>query len=344
MSNPGSAADLADIWNGLAANPPSPGELVSMPCLPADPGSPLAAGLLHTPAGELRRVLLLGLPLRLQTRVTANHQHASLNLELLPDPDDPASVFQLALILTDERFTDIFAILAADIVEAVSIACDGVSRLRAFTDQLTRWRDLFSAFSPVGLSGPARQGLFGELHLIRELLADGLSPDLVINAWTGPLHDPQDFHFGRNAVEVKTSSGSAQSFQVSGASQLDDSAFEHLFLLHLYLEVTENAGETLPQIVQHLVAQIESDPAALKIFEMRLHQAGYFHAQAERYHAEGFRVRHMMVAQVHEAFPRIRAADLPPGLGSVSYTVGTDQLLPYLVPFSTLTSALDSHV
>ncbi|GAB3879700.1 hypothetical protein GCM10028824_43600 [Hymenobacter segetis] len=344
MTNAGTAAGLEAIWKELALEPPASGKVEALPCLPANPESPLSAGILNAPDGGIRRVLMLALPVRLRSRITPDRRYSGLSLEPLPDPDEPEKAFLLALILTDERFSDIFSILAADIVAALADAHDSNAHLRAFMARLNRWQELFGLFNPAGLSGPARQGLFGELHLMRELLAEGLAPGLVINAWTGPLHDPQDFHFGPNAVEVKTSSGSSQSFQVSGAAQLDESPFEQLFLVHLFLEVAENAGETLPQLVQHLVAQLESDPAVFKLFETRLHQAGYFHAQAERYHAEGFRVRHTMPALVHEAFPRIRAADLPPGLGSVAYTVDTDQLLPYLIPFATLTATLDSHV
>ncbi|RAK62413.1 PD-(D/E)XK motif protein [Hymenobacter edaphi] len=344
MTNAGTAAGLEAIWNELAETPPSPGKVEALPCLPADPASPLSAGLLNAPDGGLRRVLLLTLPIRFRSQVAPDHRYAGLSLEPLQDPDEPEKNFLLALILTDERFSDIFSILAADIVAALSEAHDSNAQRRSFMARLNRWQELFGLFNPSGLSGPARQGLFGELHLIRELLAEGVAPGLVINAWTGPLHDPQDFHFGPNAVEVKTSSGGSQSFQVSGAAQLDESPFDHLFLLHLFLEVAENAGETLPQMVQHLAAQTESDPAALKLLETRLQQAGYFHAQADLYHSEGFRIRHTMPVQVNGDFPRIRAADLLAGVGSVSYTVETEQLLPYLIPFTTLTATLTSHV
>lgn len=342
-SSPGSATDLSALWTGLLTAPPLLGDVLAVPCLP-DPGSPLAAGLLHTPAGELRRVLLLELPIRLRTRVAADRHHASLSLELLPDPDDPTGVFQLALILTDERFTDIFAILAADIVAAVSTAHDGVSRLRAFTAQLARWRDLFSAFNPVGLSAPARQGLYGELHLIRELLAAGLPPAAVLTAWTGPLRDPQDFHFGPVALEVKTSGGGSATFQVSGAAQLDETPFEHLLLFHLALEVNEQSGESLPLLVAHLRAIFDEEPDTARLFETRLQQAGYFHAQAERYQTEGYRIRQATPASVQGDFPRIRAAGLAPGVGAVAYTVSIEHLLPHQLPFSTLLSLIQPHV
>jgi len=345
MTNDGTAAALEAIWKELLLTPPAPGKAEALPCLPTEPDSPLSAGLLHVPGNDtMRRVLLLALPVRLRSRIAPDHRYSGLSLEPLPDPDQPDTIFQLALILTDERFSDIFSILAADIVAALGEARDGSAYLRAFLARLSRWQELFGLFNPAGLSGPARQGLFGELHLLRELLLAGLPPGQVLTAWTGPLHDPQDFHFGPDAVEVKTSSGGSQSFQVSGAGQLDESPFDHLFLLHLFLEVAENAGETLPQLVEQLTTAAAPDPAAAKLLETRLHQAGYFHSQADRYHTEGFRVRHSMLAQVHEDFPRIRVADLRPGVGTLSYTVAADRLLPYLIPFDTLINLLNSHV
>ncbi|TGD81695.1 PD-(D/E)XK motif protein [Hymenobacter wooponensis] len=344
MSNPGSAADLSAIWQGLLASLPPEGELLAMPCLPADPASPLSAGLLHMPSGALCRVLMLALPVRLRTRVAADRQHAGLSLEPLPDPDDPGTTFQLALILTDDRFADIFAILAADIVAAVSATTDSVARLRAFTAQLARWRDLFSAFNPVGLSGPARQGLFGELHLMRELLAAGVPPQSVVTAWTGPLRDPQDFHFGPVALEVKTTSGNSTAFQVSGAAQLDETPFEQLLLFHLALEVTERSGESLPLLVAHLRSVVSEVPEAARLFETRLQQAGYFEAQATRYEGEGYRIRQTTPAVVRDDFPCIRATGLTPGVGNVTYTVSTDHILPFQITFADLLSIVQSHV
>ena len=82
---------------------------------------------------------------------------------------------------------------------------------------------------------------------------------------------------GRWGVEVKTTSGNNhQKVHISSERQLDIANIETLLLYHISLEVRQNSGETLNQIVQSLIDLLSSDFTSLNRFRNKLLEAGYF--------------------------------------------------------------------
>ena len=333
---------LLAVWDHLRKSPPAPGRLVAVPCLPADPGCPLTAGILHEEeTGQLLRLLILPVPVQYRSRVKEDQSQRGLRLSVLPAPGSD-SRFLLALILTEEALADIFAVLAADVVAAVSPCTDDAARLRTFSQRLGHWQELFGLYSPTGLTGPQRQGLFGELYLLRELLRLGVPATVVVPAWVGPLHDLQDFRFGSAAVEVKTTAG-RRDLTISHASQLADTDIGMLLLCHIVVEDSPGAT-TLPALVQELTDTLATGPASISTtLRTRLQQARYFDAQAGLYAATGYAVSSLQLGRVHADFPRLTPALLPAGITGVSYTLSPTVLGAYDYPISHLIDYLRSN-
>jgi hypothetical protein len=324
---------LISLWQQLEAQPHIAGRFEKLPCPVSSPPG-LYAGLLGTEAGTLpRRMLLLRLPRTLVDQVSPNYRYQGLSIEPLESSSGPDDAY-ISLVLNDAHLTDVFTALAGDIVNATAAHITPPARMQAFLQRLSLWEALLAAFSTDGLSITARQGLYGELYLLRYLLQQGIAPGAAIGAWVGPLREPQDFILpgSSSAVEVKTLGPGNTTIRVSSARQLDDSPFGQLWLAALYLGTDDSQAETLPALVDRLQAMLAGEPAAASLLTLRLGQAGYFQSQAIAYQSTGYTVASWQLLRVRDDFPRLRAADLPDAIPALSYSLDLTGLARFYVP------------
>src|SRR4051812_7605530 len=119
--------------------------------------------------------------------------------------DDPGTL-RCEISLTSSDLADVFSRLVEDIAAAVAAQSSDAAAAEALLKRLARWRRLLQESSPQGLTGEERRGLYGELWVLGELLAEGLRSACIVPAWTGPLHRNQDFQFRAAALEIKSTS------------------------------------------------------------------------------------------------------------------------------------------
>ena len=220
--------------------------------------------------------------------------------------------------LKEERFTDVFTSLAADLLRRVSEAASPVEQARAFLGQLSRWQKFLSASSE-GLTDEEQRGLWGELKFLRDHLCPILGARSVFG-WKGPEHAHQDYQFDVGAIEVKTTlAKQPQVVRITSERQLDDAAWPILILYVVALEARENAGETLPQMVAAMRTLLAGHCDAQEQFEDKLLLVGYHDAHAVRYADHGYVVRTETFLRVQEGFPLLAERNLPSGIGDVSY-------------------------
>jgi hypothetical protein len=284
---------------------------------------------LKTP--ERHRVLALRLPRSFAAGLKTLPQLGGLRLEKVADPDD-AGRFLLNLVLTERAFADVFDVLLGDLVEVLVGLDQPPALLRTFLEKLAQWQALFEGFAAEGLSPERQRGLFGEIIMLRRLLDGGADPLGMVQSWVGSQAAPQDFQGADWALEVKTSLGATHpSFTVSNERQLDETTWSGLFLVHLALETRTGGGQTLNEAVGVIRAALDGYTFARQEFNRRLIAAGYFETHAERYETPGYLVRGEHRFRVAGAFPRLRVADLPPGVGEVRYTVQLAACLPFAI-------------
>jgi hypothetical protein len=205
-----------------------------------------------------------------------------------------------------------------------------VTPTRAFLGQLARWQKFLSA-SFDGLSQEAQRGLWGELHFLREHLLP-TTGTTAVNSWKGGERAHQDFQFESSAVEVKTTlAKQPQVVRITSERQLDDSAWDSLFLNVIALEVRDGSGETLPEIVASLRAKLATDSGAREQFEDELLAIGYLEAHAERYADRGYQVRTVGFFRVGPKFPSLVEADMPAGVGDANYALSVAACEPFKV-------------
>ena len=218
------------------------------------------------------------------------------------------------LMLRDETNLDLFETFCRDLLARVAPCADDRRAVAAFVERLQGWQKFFERGGE-GLSAEAERGLWGELFFLREHLwplLDGAALDI----WFGPLGAPQDFKSGGLAVETKTLAPTAATVKINSEWQLDTANLERLFLVAMRLDEAEN-GESLPQIIESLRARCDAN--RLRRLNGLLLEAGYFEAHTASYGAHLFSVSAQSLFEVADGFPRLRAANIAPGLSRVVY-------------------------
>ena len=258
---------------------------------------------------------------------------SGFNVTIAPLTPGPHGTVRVCLELVDNRYVDVFAILADDVATAVAAASSEVGGISALIGRLNTWQRFLKRHGDRTLTEYERIGLFGELLVLRDLLAKGLAASDCVDAWRGPWGGAQDFCLATCAVEVKaTAAAHPISFDVANLAQLDDRSLPALILRHVTLLRAPDSGETLPSLVDSLQQTIEAtDPAAAQRFSDSLLEVGYLDAQRGDYENEAYSVHAQHNFEVRGDFPRILSSDLHAGIAACSYSVELAACLPFLI-------------
>jgi hypothetical protein len=232
----------------------------------------------------------------------------------------------LRVLLEDMRLLDIFAVLSADLVEVTRSETSAASALRRCIDRLSMWQGLFERLPAEGLSDEAQRGLFGELFVLADFFLPALDPLATVTAWVGSEPRNQDFVHGGFAVEVKTSLAKRHArLMISNEKQLDERPHDTLLLAHVRIDESEK-GLTLPAMVERCRGLVAADPVASRELDDRLLAGGYLDLHAPLYLDHSWRVAGVRFFRVQGDFPRLTEANLPPGVGDISYSIIADDL------------------
>ncbi|WP_438382517.1 PD-(D/E)XK motif protein [Asaia sp. BMEF1] len=234
---------------------------------------------------------------------------------------------KLAIVLEEERLREIFAVLSADLVNAIVTEPSSAVALRRCIDRLCMWRGLFDRIAPEGLSEERQRGLFGELIVLDHLflvagnLLDGVA------AWIGSDSAHQDFRRGGLAIEVKTSLAKRHTkIMISNEKQLDERLHDTLVLASIRLDESEPHGLSLPDLVAQLRLRLAGDEPATRLFDERLLLANYLDVHAPLYEVRRYRVTSTQWFRVEGQFPRLTEVNLPAGVGDIHYSIIADDL------------------
>lgn len=234
---------------------------------------------------------------------------------------DPGAGTDVELMLTDGQHRDIFDLLVRDLVEAAEQPDDealGVARLLA---RLSEWQQLLRRLSPRGLSPEARLGVWGELWVLREVLAPSIGIRDAINAWTGPLGADQDFQMGAVCMEAKTSAAhSLDGIPVASERQMEVPDDVVLVLVGLSVDARIGHGETLNEMIR-VVRSAAAGAGCLSMLDDRLESIGCGAEDAQLHDEMGYSVRSSAFFLVGPGFPRLVSTDLPVGVSDVRYRI-----------------------
>ncbi len=238
---------------------------------------------------------------------------------------------RLILELADPGYRDIFRVLVSDVVERLASAASQEATAVAMVQRVERWQSFLRRHGLSALSAELRRGLFGELVLLRELLAWGQSEDVAVAAWKGCFGAHHDFQFTAGSIEVKTTCSTApHAFDISSVAQLEAPSAGRLFVYFLLLAEVEGGASSLVDLIDALRHRFVG--AARDAFEDRLLEAGFIDAHRDFYEAPRYDIRSECFFEVTDGFPRIREATLPTGVEHVSYRVALAACQMFVVP------------
>lgn len=233
----------------------------------------------------------------------------------------------ISLARHDRGNRDLFSAMAVDVLGAFRTLREGCEQdmLRAFLARITAWQDFMEREREDVLGREAEVGLFGELVMLRLLLASGLPPTKILDSWQGPMDGTHDFVLGQGAIEVKSTIAPVGfSATINSLEQLDESLVSPLFLACVRMPLQEN-GITLPQLISEIRASLGLDPVLVSLFESRLLHAGYLHSHSDLY-SRKYAPCAPSIFPVNGIFPRITRRTVLAGVRKVRYEVELDGL------------------
>ncbi len=252
---------------------------------------------------------------------------AAEGFQLQPEPmaPGPRGRVRLCLVLANEQYRDVFAVLVEDVIAGLCDQPQEEGVVRNLLARLHVWQVFMRRHGAGELGLEAQTGLAGELLFMRDRILGRIPARETIDAWVGPLGGPQDFILPAVALEIKASTMSMpQEVPISSLEQLDTERCAVPLLLCL-LKVTAGVGaggESLPQIVMGLrELLIRQDPVARGRFDERLLEVGYLDVHAHHYDQRLFRIHAVTPYRVAGAFPRIEVSDVREGILSCRYGI-----------------------
>jgi len=239
----------------------------------------------------------------------------------------PSGRWALLIELKDRSFSDLFEVLANDVLNAVQSATGSEASLQSALRCVERWRR-FVERKGEPLSDEEVQGLIGEIVVLCRC-ARRFGADAALAAWTGPDRALRDFELPDISAEVKTYQGDdAARVMISSPDQLDAVAQRPVYLAAVRLTASESQGFTLGEFVARTIAVIGPDTAAAGVLEERLATAGYLAAHAPLY-VSRFIAGPVLTYAVTPGFPRIRSIDVPQGVLNVRFALSLRALAPF---------------
>jgi len=279
---------------------------------------------------ETHRMLILKTPLTIGKEFNFRYEFRGLKFNKIYDPDN-SKYLLLNLVLVDKQFKDVFDTLIADVLSAVIYETDIKVILKNYSNRLIKWQSLFERFKQQGLTPEEQRGLFGELFFLRKFLQTNSDFQNIITSWIGAEKQIRDFQFATWSVEVKTTHGNNhQKIHISSERQLDIRNLDNLFVNHLSLDVRQQSGETLNQLVDSVTEILTRDFTALNQFRNKLIEAGYFEHHRPLYAEIGYFIRQGVFYKVENSFPRIEERDIRSGVGDVKYSIVVSQCSDFI--------------
>lgn len=222
---------------------------------------------------------------------------------------------------------DLFALMADDIVTTLRRLKDLEDGrvLQVFLSRIRAWQDFMRCGSDRALGLEGEIGLFGEIEILRDLIAE-LSPSVAVDAWKGPLDGIHDFTFGAGAIEVKsTASPNGFPAAIGSLEQLDDSRIFPIFLAGVRL-APDASGQTLSEQIGELRGLLIDQPPVLAMLNDLLIRAGFLDGAAEDY-VRRFSRAGVRIMRISDGFPRLTRSNVAAEIDKVRYELDIDRIV-----------------
>lgn len=257
-----------------------------------------------------------------------NNRFRGVNIQLLSDDIE----HNLIIVLNDIEIKDVFILFIDDIINSISDLPTEYEAYIATIGVISKWKKLFDRINTSCLSEEKVKGLWGELHVLKEIILATKDPILSIGIWTGWDFEDKDFTHKNKALEVKFSTSKVTHLSISSERQLDLFSLDILFLKLIVAKKVKSDGVTLNQLVDQIEELISIDLEATSEFEKRLHKTGYNKLEEKESSLSNtqYWVEEEMNYNIKNDFPKITKLILPEGIFQVNYQIELSACTQYL--------------
>lgn len=321
------------LWEALSLDPLSEG-LVLRRILPS---------LQHDIfIGETRPTGRRGLYLEIKGQPTNPISPPSSSRGLRVQVEEEGGSVKIQLVSTSVSGDPMFAELASDVVDVLAADPDHDPALRVVA-RIAAWQ-AFLASKPDEFGPDRAAGLFAELYVLQDRLVPSFGARRCVSSWGGPDPARQDFQLGSVGLEVKSFRGTGPGqLVISSEQQLDPIGLTALFLGYVRLDQRNGGtGMTVQEMIDLLEGELADSSNELDIFRGKLIRCGW-HPSVADLRKERYEVRSCELFCVGDQFPRITAESLPNGVGDVSYRIDRGAIEEFIVPWTSLSGAVQEH-
>lgn len=214
-----------------------------------------------------------------------------------------------------------FDLLNADLREAYFSFCenmiDSVSKisdedyaLNLLKRRFVTWKTLFQKAASHDISREKLLGIFGELTVLKDIVAPKYGINTAVQAWGGPDMQSKDFTVNETWYEVKTIGANTDSIHISSLTQLASEYTGHLVVVRAETVSPEFKGKcsAIIDLVKEILLMI-SDENIETMLISKVHGIGIDIFGSEI--VDQFDVKSVTSYKVNGEFPRITPKNVP---------------------------------
>ena len=206
------------------------------------------------------------------------------------------------------EFQEQFELICLDIIDKSLEENDQIKIIYSFVNNIRLWQELLKE-KKSELSDSSLKGLYAELYFLSKILFPVIGIRKSVISWK-PYNKTHDFVYNNVTVEIKsTTSIPPKTIKINSLKQLDETSTGKLFLF--ILQLAENAGESVPELIHNIRADIkDKSPEDFFLFERKLFNEKYNEKFKEKYLKRKFFKNNEHIYLIEKDFPRIREKDL----------------------------------
>lgn len=229
--------------------------------------------------------------------------------------------FWTSFDLLNADFKEAYFSFCENLIESVIGIRDESEGLNILKKRFITWKKLFQKTSGNDFSKEKLMGIFGELKVLKEIVAPRFGVNTAIQAWGGPDKQSKDFTLENTWYEVKTIGANSDSIHISSLTQLSSDNIGHLIVLRTEAVSPEFGGKSsaLIDIINDILLMV-SDDNIENLFVGKVQGLGIDFLGGEI--ANRFDVKSINNYKVDDAFPRITEKNVPyPEITDVNYVI-----------------------
>lgn len=208
-----------------------------------------------------------------------------------------------------------------NLIDSIVGCNDETLALNILKRRFITWKKLFQKASERDVSKEKLMGIFGELVVLKDIIAPKYGINTAIQSWGGPDLQSKDFTVNDTWYEVKTIGANADSIHISSLTQLSSDRSGHLIVVCAEAVSPEFDGKysaTIDVIKEILL--LVSDESVENTLIRKIQSIGIDIFGKET--AIKFDVKSITAYTVSESFPRITERNIPfSEITDVNYTI-----------------------